>query len=88
MRSGPDSLVRRYVRYGASPRGAQALVLGAKVHALLSGRYNVAFEDVRAVAHAALRHRLLLNFEGLAEGIRTDDVIDDLLERVPVPAGG
>ncbi len=84
----PDSLVRRYVRYGASPRGAQALVLGAKVHALLAGRYNVAFEDVRAVAHAALRHRLLLNFEGLAEGVRTDDVIDDLLERVPVPAGG
>lgn len=84
----PDSLVRRYVRYGASPRGAQALVLGAKVHALLAGRYNVAFDDVQAVAHAALRHRLLLNFEGLAEGVRTDDVIDDLLERVPLPAGG
>ena len=84
----PDSLVHRYVRYGASPRGAQALVLGAKVHALLAGRYNVAFEDVRAVAHAALRHRILLNFEGLAEGVRTDDVIDDLLERVPVPTGG
>ncbi len=83
----PDSLVRQYVRYGASPRGAQALVLGAKVNALLAGRYNVAFEDVQAVAHAALRHRLLLNFEGLAEGLRTDDVIDDLLARVPVPAG-
>ena len=83
----PDSLVRQYVRYGASPRGAQALVLGAKVSALLAGRYNVAFEDVQAVAHAALRHRLLLNFEGLAEGIRTDDVIDDLLARVPVPVG-
>ena len=85
--SAADGLVQQYVRYGASPRGAQALVLGAKVSALLAGRYNVAFEDVQAVAHAALRHRLLLNFEGLAEGIRTDDVIDDLLARVPVPAG-
>jgi MoxR-like ATPase len=83
----PDSLVRQYVRYGASPRGGQALVLGAKVHALLDGRYNVAFDDVQAVAHASLRHRLLLNFEGQAEGILPDTVIDDLLERVPVPAG-
>ncbi len=81
------SLVRQYVRYGASPRGAQALVLGAKVNALLDGRYNVAFDDVQAVAHAALRHRILLNFEGQAEGIQTDDVITSLLERVPVPAG-
>ena len=81
------SLVRQYVRYGASPRGAQALVLGAKVNALLDGRYNVAFDDVQSVAHAALRHRILLNFEGQAEGIQTDDVITSLLERVPVPAG-
>jgi len=76
-------MVRRYVRYGSSPRGAQALILGGKITALLSGRYNVAFDDVRAVAPAALRHRLLLNFEGLAEGIRPDDVIAALLEHVP-----
>lgn len=82
-----DSLVRQYVRYGASPRGAQALVLGAKVNALLEGRYNVAFEDVQAVAYAALRHRIILNFEGQAEGIPADAVIGDLLDRVPVPAG-
>ncbi len=83
----PDSLVRQFVRYGASPRGSQAIVLGAKVNALLEGRYNVAFEDVQAVTHAALRHRLLLNFEGQAEGIRPDDVITDLLEQLPVPVG-
>jgi MoxR-like ATPase len=83
----PGSLVRQFVRYGASPRGSQAIVLGAKVNALLDGRYNVAFEDVQAVAHAALRHRLLLNFEGQAEGIQPDDVITDLLEQLPVPAG-
>jgi MoxR-like ATPase len=82
-----DSLVRQYVRYGASPRGAQALVLGAKVNALLEGRYNVAFEDVQAVAYAALRHRIILNFEGQAEGILSDAVIGDLLDRLPVPAG-
>jgi MoxR-like ATPase len=79
----PAPLVQRYVRYGASPRGAQALLLGAKITALLSGRYNVAIEDVRAVAPAALRHRLLLNFEGLAEGVRPDQVIEDVLSFVP-----
>jgi MoxR-like ATPase len=72
-------LVKKYVRYGVSPRGGQALVLGAKVTALLAGRYNVAFEDVHAVANAALRHRLLLNFDGLAEGVRPDDVIQELV---------
>jgi MoxR-like ATPase len=77
-------LVKKYVRYGSSPRGGQALVLGAKVTALLAGRYNVAFEDVHAVATAALRHRLILNFDGLAEGIRTDDVIAELVKAVEV----
>jgi MoxR-like ATPase len=72
-------LVKKYVRYGVSPRGGQALVLGSKVTALMTGRYNVAFEDVHAVARAALRHRLLLNFDGLAEGIKADDVIDELV---------
>lgn len=80
--SAPD-MVRRYVRYGASPRGAQALIIGAKANALLEGRSNVAFEDVEGVARAALRHRLLLNFEGLAENISTDDVIAELLKAIP-----
>lgn len=77
-------LVKKYVRYGVSPRGGQALMLGGKVRALLSGRYNVAFEDIHAVAPAALRHRLLLNFDGLAEGIEPDDVIDELIDAVAV----
>ena len=75
--------VRRYLRYGASPRAAQAIVLAAKVRALLAGRYNVAFEDLKAVALPALRHRLLLNFEGLAEGIKPDQIIQELLEKLP-----
>jgi MoxR-like ATPase len=75
-------LVKRYVRYGSSPRGAQALMVGAKVSALLAGRYNVAFDDIRAIAPAVLRHRLLLNFEGLAEGVDSDDLIAELLQRV------
>ncbi len=84
LASHPDDanatpLVKKYVRYGVSPRGGQALVLGAKVTALLAGRYNVAFEDVHAVANAALRHRLLLNFDGLAEGVKPDDVIQELV---------
>jgi MoxR-like ATPase len=76
-------LVKQYVRYGASPRGGQAIILGAKITALFAGRLNVAFEDVAAVAPAALRHRLLLNFEGQAEGITTDALIKELLEKVP-----
>ncbi|MBE2270713.1 MAG: MoxR family ATPase [Anaerolinea sp.] len=75
--------VKQFVRYGASPRGAQSLILGAKINALLEGRFNVAFEDVAAVAAPALRHRLLLNFEGLAEGISPDAVIADALKSVP-----
>jgi MoxR-like ATPase len=77
-----SSLVNQYVRYGSSPRGAQALVLGAKITALFAGRYNVSFDDVTAVAPAALRHRLLLNFEGQAEGVKTDDVVADLITHV------
>ncbi len=81
-------LVRRFVRCGASPRGAQSIVLAAKVRALLEGRYHVAMEDITAVTLPALRHRILLNFEGEAEGITTDKIITDLLasvrERQPV----
>ncbi len=71
--------VHRYVRYGASPRGVQALVLAGKVRALLEGRYNVAFEDVDYFAPAALRHRMILNFEGQAEGVKPDDLIAEIL---------
>ncbi|MCB8966614.1 MAG: MoxR family ATPase [Chloroflexota bacterium] len=80
--SSAAAMVNDYVRYGSSPRGAQALVLGAKITALLDGRLNVSFDDVTAVAPAALRHRLLLNFEGQAQGIKTDDVVRDLIEQV------
>lgn len=79
----PAPLVNQYVRYGSSPRGGQAMVLGAKIAALLDGRLNVSFDDVAAVAPATLRHRLLLNFEGQAEGVLTDDVVVDLLNTVP-----
>ncbi len=75
-------MVQRYVRYGSSPRGAQSIIIGAKINALLSGRYNVSFDDVKAIAPAALRHRLLLNFEAQAEGITTEDVIKELLGKV------
>ena len=70
----PD-VARRFVRYGASPRGAQALVLGAKVKALAEGRYNVSIDDIKALAVPALRHRVILNFEGEAEGVDTDTLI-------------
>ena len=80
--------VNQYVRYGASPRGAQAIMLGAKVLALIDGRYNVSFDDIAAIAPAALRHRLLLNFEGQAAGVRPDDIIADLVQSVPREAPG
>lgn len=75
----PDQ-VRRYFRFGLSPRGAQSLVLAAKGHALLSGRYNVSFDDVRAVLGPVLRHRFQLNYEGEAEGIDPDSVLTSLLD--------
>jgi MoxR-like ATPase len=76
-------LVTRYVRYGGSPRGAQAIVLGAKIHALLDGRFNVAYSDVQAVVAPALRHRIILNFEGEAEGISTDSVVRAIIAETP-----
>jgi len=80
---GAPSVTREYVRYGSSPRGAQAIVLAAKIRALLEGRYNVAYEDVRAVAPPALRHRLILNLQAEMEGITPDHVIQELLQKVP-----
>jgi MoxR-like ATPase len=75
-------MVKQFVRYGASPRGAQSIILGAKVVSVMSGRFNVAFEDIEVVAPAALRHRLILNFEGQAEGISPDDIVAELLKTV------
>jgi MoxR-like ATPase len=75
-------MVNKYVRYGASPRGGQALILGGKVTALIAGRYNVAIEDIQSILPAALRHRILLNFEGLAEGIRADDILSEILASI------
>jgi MoxR-like ATPase len=72
-------ITKQYVRYGASPRGAQALILAAKIYALLDNRYHVARADIDKAAHAALRHRIILNFEGEAEGTSTDDVIAEIL---------
>ena len=78
---GATDLVSRYVRYGASPRGPQALVLAAKANALFDGRMAASFEDVKAAARQALRHRILFNFEGEAEGITPEQVIEDVLAR-------
>jgi MoxR-like ATPase len=78
-----SDLTKRFVRYGGSPRGAQALLLAAKIRALFDGRFAAAVDDVRAVVHPALRHRILLNFEGEAEGIKSDQVIDSILKNVP-----
>jgi len=77
---------RKYIRYGASPRAAQSIILASKVSALRQGRYNVAFSDVRRAALPALRHRLILNFEGEAEGISSDSLIEQVLEAVPEAA--
>jgi MoxR-like ATPase len=77
---------KQFVRYGASPRAAQALVLGGKVHALLDGRGHVSVEDIRNVLLPALRHRILLNFEGQAEGMSTDMILSDISKQVEVEA--
>ncbi len=79
-------LVRRYVRYGGSPRGAQALVLAGKIHALMDGRYNVSTDDVRAVAVPALRHRVIRDFEGEAEGITPEAIVRSVLDAVSPPS--
>ncbi|RPI46266.1 MAG: AAA family ATPase [Betaproteobacteria bacterium] len=80
-------LVRRYVRHGASPRGLQAIVLAAKALALFAGRINVSFDDLAAAAPAALRHRVLLNFEAEAEGIDVEDLIAEVVRETPIVPG-
>jgi MoxR-like ATPase len=81
----PD-MTKRYIRFGVSPRGVQSIILASKVKALLAGRFNVSCQDIRAVTHPALRHRIIRNFEAEAEGITTNAVLDRILEAVPEPA--
>ena len=76
-------ITNRYVRFGSSPRGVQALVLSGKVRAMLDGRYHVSFKDIETSVLPALRHRILLNFEGQAEGMTTDEVLEKILEVTP-----
>src|SRR5437870_8285863 len=80
------SMTMKYVRYGSSPRGAQALVIGGKIRALLNNRVHVSCADIRSVAYGALRHRILLNFEGEAERVDTDTIIKGILEGTPEPS--
>ena len=82
---GSAPMVKEYLRWGAGPRAGQALILCAKAHALLSGRYAVTMEDIRRVAHPALRHRLLLNFQAEADGVSSDDIVTRVFEAVPEP---
>jgi MoxR-like ATPase len=81
--AGP--LVDRYVRFGASPRAAQAMVLAGKAAALMDGRLNLAADDIRTIAPLALRHRLVLGYEAVADGIEADDVVQGILEAHPAP---
>ena len=87
LASHPDSsyapeMIKKYVRYGASPRAGQALIASSRVRALIEGRYNVAFADIEELAYPVLRHRIILNFEGEAEGIKIDDLIGELLAAI------
>jgi MoxR-like ATPase len=77
-----NALANKYIRYGSSPRGAQTLILGGKVRALLDGRFNVSLEDVRALLLPALRHRIILNFEAQADGRTTDDLLDEIAGKI------
>ena len=84
----PPEFVQKWVSYGASVRAAQSLILGAKARALTLGRYTPGFEDIQALAHPVLRHRILTNFHAESEGITTGSLVDQLLESVPVPRSG
>jgi len=83
----PDSeyatdMTKQFVRYGSSPRGAQSLILSSKIKALLEGRYNVSYSDIKSMIHPALRHRIILNFEGEAEGMKPDMIIDSITQNL------
>ena len=85
---GPHAvdITNQYLRWGASPRGAQTMALAAKVRALLEGRFNVSFEDIRRVYLPAMRHRVIPNFEAQAENVTSDQVLLEILDRVPEKA--
>jgi MoxR-like ATPase len=85
--SAPD-FIRKWVAYGASVRAAQYLTLGGKARALMAGRYHVTFDDIRALTHPVLRHRILTNFHAESERVTTDQIIDQLIEAVPTPRSG
>src|SRR6187401_3640117 len=85
---GAKDFITKWVAFGGSVRAAQYLVLGAKARALTSGRYHVSFDDVRALAHPVLRHRIITNFHAQSEGVTTDQITDRLLESVPMPRSG
>jgi MoxR-like ATPase len=80
-----NEMVREYVRWGSGPRAGQSLVMCAKAHAMLRGRFAVTLDDIRAIAHAVLRHRILLNFQAEASGITAEDIIDSLFKQVSPP---
>ena len=86
--NGTPDFIQKWVSYGASVRAAQYLILGAKARALMNGQYHINFEDIRALAHPVLRHRILTNFHAESEQVTTDSLIDQLLETVPVPQSG
>ena len=86
-KQAPES-VKKYVAFGASVRAAQFLILGAKARALTDGRYHVGFDDIRALAHPVLRHRILLNFHAQSERVTTDQIIAQLIKVVPTPKSG
>src|SRR5437762_3276848 len=84
----PPEVVKKWVAFGASVRAAQYLILGGKARALTNGRYHVSFDDIRALAHPVLRHRVLTNFRAESEGVTTDSIIDELLGALPTPRSG
>jgi MoxR-like ATPase len=85
---GAPDFIKEWVSYGASVRAAQYMVLGGKARAIMKGRLHVSFEDIRAMAHSVLRHRILLNFHAESERVTTGQIVDRLLEAVPVPRSG
>ena len=85
--AAPD-FIKKWVNYGASVRAAQWMILGGKARALMHGRYHVGFEDIRALAHPVLRHRILLNFHAQSERVTTDQIVGQLVKAVPTPKSG
>jgi MoxR-like ATPase len=81
--NGAESLAHRFVLYGSSPRGLQSLILAAKARALLDGRPNVSFDDIRSMVLPSMRHRLILNLEADAEGIGAEKILTELVSQVP-----